>query len=368
MRGSQPFDKLEVDVPAMLETLGIRNVSVYGDECEFSCPFTGHAFGDSSPSAYMNVETTLWMCHGCKRKGDAAIFLAELESVPVYTARRWLREKYSTNSNILPDGWGAKMLESLRGSDEESESVREPLDEERAHRAFTRIDWSAYAASEAELPLLSYMLARGFEPSTLTNWGFVVDQRDERVVFPVRDENGGLVGFKGRAITQERAPRYRVMGDTPRSIERHGELYGFGTYDVSSVLFGADRAVVEHELIVCEGELNVVMLHQLGQKHAVGIGGSYLSDEQARIARDLAPERIVLLVDDPAPTDERPDGDGRWISEAVAKLEPFVPVRVCASHEGDPASMDPVVLLRLIAESRTLLRWKMAGTLGYSLD
>ena len=98
-----------IDVPHMLGALKIRNITrATPEEVQFSCPFPEHRHGDESPSAYMNVETTAWMCHGCKRKGNAVSFVADFEGISNLQARRLLREAYDTTFREPEEGSAVK--------------------------------------------------------------------------------------------------------------------------------------------------------------------------------------------------------------------------------------------------------------------
>lgn len=355
------IDLSKIDVVDMLQSLGMRNISLAGGELNFSCPFPGHAFGDSSPSAYMNATSTLWICHGCKMKGDAVSFLAEVEQVPPYKAARWLRQRYCVDDGSVVDSYVEDLRKLMAGERTEVESPRTLP--ESAWMGMIRIDWLAAMLATKRPAPLEYMLSRGFSPSVLAQFEVSWDPRSRRIAFPLRHRDGGLAGFKARAYEPDVVPKYRVLGDTERSIASRGKQYGFAPYNPSRVLFAADvaRPNIDGEIVLVEGELNVMAMHDWCMDHAVGLGGSYVSDEHVSMLRGSGADTIVVLVDDPTPTQQFPEGDDRWLRDAVSRLEKHINVRVCARHDGDPCSMGRESTRELLAGAMTPLQWDISG-------
>lgn len=365
------FDLSVVDVEEFLTAMRIRNLyRASWEYWRFSCPFPGHAHGDEDPSAQMRDDDTRWTCHACKRGGNAITFLAEYEGVSTLEARRWLREAFGDGFREPEGGaaaeWDAHFAGPSSGAaDCHPQQVYLPEDMLDRYR----MDWiDAFCEwSETKDQLaLGYMFNRGFEPETLIEWEIGYDERGGRFTIPIRDEEGKLVGFKGRAWDPQRKPKYLVLGDAPGRPVR----FGFPTYEKSMIVFGLNRAKHDGTLILVEGELNVIAMHQKGWPECVAIAGSSLSDHQARLIRGAA-ERVVLLFDsDPAgdvATWGRDDGPIHHPG-AVDMLEPFMNVWVCPEHEGDPASMDPTEIEDCLASAgsslmmRTYVRPSMVGS------
>lgn len=324
-----------IDVENFLEALEVENLErATVDEFIFSCPFPGHNHGDSSPSAYMNTgevdedKTSLWYCHGCKRKGNAVTFLAEHENISKMKAQRWLREQYDSSFREPKEGtfsaeWDAhfEKLEMKRKI-----ITNEPLEEYLLDQYYINWDFQAYGHSEYVLDKVYYMFDRGFNSDTLNDWQIGWSQRDERITIPIRDNDGSLVGFKGRAIDAERVPKYKLLGDLPTRQPK----YGYPMYDPGKIVFGLYRAM-STDLILVEGELNVVAMHQLGYTNTVGLGGSNLTDHQIKLIKWHA-DSVILFFDS--------DRAGNSVAaNAIEALEPFMPVRIVDSHEGDPADV-----------------------------
>jgi DNA primase len=353
------LDLTKVDVEEFLEGLRIRNLQRADSEYwRFSCPFAGHSHGDETPSAQMRDDNTAFHCFGCKRSGNAITFLSEYEGVAFLEARRWIREM-----------WGGGFVEPLHGAANEWIEAREAagfffgcpspdaspqviLPEETLQRfdvdwADAFCEWSETHHDQVGVDYtpLGYMFSRGFEPETLMDWEIGYDDQGERFTIPVRDEEGSLVGFKGRAWDPDRHPKYLALGDKP---DRPGR-YGFPTFEKSLVVFGLPKAHSARRLIICEGELNVLAMHQKGFPNTVAIAGSSLSGAQARLIREHCDEALIFfdsLRDDGSEDEAGMDATWGYLDErkryhpgAVDALEPHMRVLVAPEHVGDPADM-----------------------------
>lgn len=336
----------------MLEVLDIRNVrKATSDEYIFSCPFPLHEDGDNSPSAYMNTgeeqpwKATQWFCHACKQRGDARSLVAYMLDVNPMTAGRMLKQAYDPTS-YDPDQMN--MVERLRRIRESAaqrrmiENKTTPILSEDEIDRFS-VDWDAaadaYALGEG-FAGTDYILERGFYPWTLNDWQVGYCEMTKRIVIPVRNENGSLIGFKGRAHLPEHKPKYLNLGDRPGKQAR----FGFTPYEQSQVVFGIDRAEpVKDTLIIVEGELNVLALYQHGIKNAVAINGSYFSNEKAKLIIRHCDHALLFLDTDNAGFaaiwgyDKK---DGGRVPGVVEMLSKHIRVSLTPDHDGDPASME----------------------------
>jgi 5S rRNA maturation endonuclease (ribonuclease M5) len=132
---------------------------------------------------------------------------------------------------------------------------------------------------------VEYLERRGIDQDARQRWRVGWDEQLERVVIPAQDERGTLRFLIRRAIDDRSQPKY---------------LYTKG-YPKTSILFGAcsiDREQVRSlGLILCEGPLDVIRLHQNGYRSAVAILGTGISKKQARLVDMLRPKRVYLIFD-----------------------------------------------------------------------
>ena len=339
------FDPANIEVGDYLECLEIRNISKATDlEYRFSCPFPGHENGDENASAYMNAETTTFFCHGCKMRGNAIHFAAQLLDISPLEAIRLLKERYQPGY-LNPDA--VSMVEEVRKL-REARGVRPPsqpiLPEETLYRF--GVEWerakAAHRRQEGFAPC-DYMFERGFAWQALAFWGLGYDEISGRITIPVRDEAGNLIGFKGRAWWDSAPPKYLILGDKPNRPAR----YGWPCYFPSRVVFGAHRIRPDSDLVVCEGELNVIAMWQKTTRFAVAINGSHFTEHHARIIRRVARSVTLFLDSDEAGTEAT--------ANMTRLLDPFMPVKIVPPHEGDPADMTSDQIELLLGEARSAL-------------
>jgi DNA primase len=176
------------------------------------------------------------------------------------------------------------------------------------------------------------MFERGFEPETLMEFDIGFDDISKRISIPARDEEGRLLGFKGRAWWDDARPKYLALG---------GEKHGFEPYEVSRVLWGLHVAKESGEgpLIVIEGELNALMMHQHGFPRTVGISGRRLSRIQVDLIKKYA-DSVIIYFDD---LDDS--------LEAASKLVMDLNVMVVPEHDKDAADSTQEEVLDLLSSA-----------------
>lgn len=167
----------------------------------------------------------------------------------------------------------------------------------------------------------AYLDARGIDTSTRGKWELGWHEAEERLVIPAYDERGNFRFLIKRQVKGGGSLKY---------------LYTEGAIK-TSILFGAcyldENAVASDGLVLVEGSIDTIRLHQIGVRNAVGILGSGLSKKQVRLIDKFNPRRVFLFFDkDSAGVDN--------IRDAKTKLTrlPLFVVRF-PKHRSDPAEM-----------------------------
>jgi DNA primase len=326
-------DLTGIDVMDLMERLEARNARATsgGDEVNFSCFGATHSHGDESPSAYMNLDNTLWFCHGCKMRGSAIQLVMLVQNVAQPTAERWLRETYGIEFN---EPMGGSMVAEMDLRFRESAPPVHPTPPPRSWLSSVRVDWSQYDDGDTDEEWVDYILRRGYNFSTLASWDIGYDYLSDRLTIPVFDVDDELVGVKARGWRPDQQPKYLILGD--RSATR----YGFQPYEASDVVFGLHRATQCKLAVLCEGELNAIALSQMGIERPVATGMSYFSERHARELVQEA-EEVVIFYDSDKAGSEGVEGttaaSGKHRAGARELLEPHVRVRVVQ----EPNGMDP---------------------------
>lgn len=337
------LDLNKIDVYEFLNELGMNNIREENKDVWYSCFSDQHYRGDANPSASMEKGTTRFYCFSCGMHGNAVSFLAELENVSPIQSSIWIKERFlgasvPDQSTILDN---VKEILNSKTNGRHSERTIPVLPENEVQRRIidwrSELAWIKYSGEEQldtnDTPVV-YMLERGFTPEVLNKFQIGWDKISERICIPVRNEDGELIGFKARTL--EGQPRYIVLG---------GPEYGFEPYETRKVLFALDKYEPrwDNQIIVCEGELNAIALHQHGYTNAVGISGKFISDEQAELIVKYGQNCVLIF-------DEVDDA-----ITAAKKLRHRIPTRIIPEHDKDPADCDATELEWLLQSSKSSL-------------
>jgi len=326
-----------VDIEHMLSSMGVENVASRGDEVQFSCPFPGHAYGDRNPSNSMNKETTAWNCFGCHRAGNAITFVAMFEGISPAKAFHWLNQAYNKSYQSKD---AATVLEECIGKSEKTNKI--VSNTTITNGPVRTVNWAKVAENIGNAPeSLVYMLERKFAPVTLSAYEISYDEISDRIAIPIKNKSGELVGYKARTPYDNVAPRYIVLGDVGGD-----STYQFKPCKISLEVFNLHR-YSSGDVIICEGELNAIMLTQLGYR-AIAISGSNPSDYQLEAIANTFDEVILFLDSDKA---------GKKCLKKISKeLEFNCVVKTVAEHEGDACSLTANECHTLIKQSQSSLQ------------
>ncbi len=262
------------------------------------CPF--HA--EKTPSFHVHVDRGFFYCFGCGAKGDAFDYVMRTRGVGFVEALALLGER--TGIAVEP----ASPRQGRRRDLQEVNALalaffRAQLEAGPAlayleGRGLTRasIDaWELGFAPDAWDGLLRHALTKGARDEDLIAAGLLIesergrryDRFRDRVIFPIRDGLGRLLGFAGRVLG-DALPKYLNTPETD-------------LFKKSELLYGLDRARAairaSGEVIVVEGYMDVIALHQEGFANAVAALGATLTSEQAEALARLDTRRVLLAFD-----------------------------------------------------------------------
>lgn len=287
------------------------------------CPF----HHEKTPSFTVSPAKEIFKCFGCGKSGNSISFLMEHEKLSYVEALRWLAARYNIEveeTEVSPE---------KRQAQQTSESLF--IINAFAQEFFSRQLWETEAGQNIGL---SYLKERGFSdeiirkfgigyapdgrdvlareavsrqynPELLQKAGLVVERNGalqdnyrDRIVFPIHNPTGKVIGFGARLIkSNDRAPKYI---NTPEN-----ELYVksrllYGTYFARQAIDRAD------ECFLVEGYTDVVSLHQAGIENVVASGGTSLTQEQLRLIKRYTKNLTILY-----------DGDAAGVKAAMRGLD-----------------------------------------------
>ena len=282
-----------------------------GQEFVGLCPF----HSEKSPSFTVSREKQLWYCFGCSEGGDLFDFIMKAEAVDFPQALKMLADRAGVELEEHRGGGRKRAQEKLRSKEAN----------QLAAQYFHHILLNHRAGARA----LRYLEKRGVEPETIETFqvGFAplsasadnllrflrkkgvsdeeavraglalgadgrrtIDRFRGRLMIPILDESGTVIGFGGRAMDST-PPKYLNSPDT-------------AIYQKGRTIFGlshARKAIAKQErALLVEGYFDVMMAHQNGIDIAVASSGTAFTEDQVRMLRKIAQEVLVCLDSDDA--------------------------------------------------------------------
>ena len=317
-----------------------------GSTHKCNCPF----HNEKTPSFTVNDARQIFHCFGCGAGGDVFRFVMDYEKIDFVTAVNVLAERVgveivyeggqpekSGNKNVLyklhteaAAFYHRMLLESPEGAE-----ARRYLEERDLPPDILKAFQVGYAPNGWE-ELLSRALKKGYTAEQLEAAGLAVpserggktshyDRFRNRVMFPICDQMGRVIGFSGRIMNKaEKGAKYV---NSPETLLFHK----------SSILFAFDKArkpiVESRQAIVVEGQIDAIRCHQAGLNNVVASQGTALTENHARLIKRYADEVVLVL-----------DSDAAGLKAALASSEIFIAnelsVRVVTLPQGeDPDSL-----------------------------
>jgi DNA primase len=287
------------------------------------CPF----HNEKSPSFTVSPVKEIYKCFGCGRSGNTISFLMEHEKYSYVESLRWLAARYNVEveekevspevrqqqqvgeSLYIINGFAQKFFsDTLFGSEEGQDIGLSYLRERSFNADIIRKFQLGYDPDQRDVFARAAVAAQ-FNPELLVKTGLVV-QRDERlvdnyrgrIIFPVHNHTGKVIGFGARIIkTNDRAPKYI---NTPEN-----EIYV-----KSKILYGSwlARQAIDRqdECLLVEGYTDVISLHQAGVENVVASGGTSLTVDQLRLIKKYTNHLTIIY-----------DGDSAGIKAALRGLD-----------------------------------------------
>lgn len=307
------------------------------------CPF----HSEKTPSFSVAPDKQIYYCFGCAAGGDVIRFVMEIEGITFVEAVRQLGEQAGIPipSNEKPDPVKEDIRIQMRKALELAAQVyhyilmnnkaggpaRKYLRQRGVQLETVKEFQLGFAPVEGDF-LLEFMKRRGIQERILEEAGLIVprdsstgrtgyyDRFRGRVLFPIHDTQGRVIGFGGRALGEGK-PKYL---NSPETL----------LFRKKNHLFNLHRARrwmrKEQQTIILEGYMDVIAVWQAGIKTGIATLGTALTEEQARIIRRNAETAIICY-----------DADEAGQSAAMRGLE-LLASQQCIVKVGQmPHNLDP---------------------------
>jgi len=290
--------------PRLLIKAGIKFHGSGEDHIMCLCPF----HEDHNASMAINIRNNLFYCHGCHATGNIIMFVQKLFEKDFAAAVAYCQE------NLFIEGMS--QLEDPEKS-VDAKKFRNIMD------LATLFFYNALTMTNHGVPAMEYLHRRnipadliqrfgiGFAPDSwnLLRDGFAsknfsmedlfacglirkknnryFDSMRNRIIFPIRDHRGKVLCFHGRRIDDGNEWRF-IFTPATRFFDKRKSFFGLST--------ALSEIKIKEEVIIVEGEFDVLSMHRLGFKNTVSILGSQFSYYHAKILSQYA-KRIYFMFD-----------------------------------------------------------------------
>ena len=289
-----------VDVVSSYVTLSKKGGNYFG-----LCPFHNEKTGSFSVAP----DKQIYYCFGCHHGGGVIHFIMEIENLDFPDAVRFLAKR--ANMEVPEDNAGLeesrcrqRVLAVNRDaarwfyqnlSRPEGAAVAAYMERRKISRK-TAMDFGLGASLDSWDALLTAMQEKGYTKADLLAAGLVVanqkgrtyDKFRNRLMFPVIDVKGDVVAFGGRVLDKSE-PKYMNTTETIVYSKRRN-LYGINLA----------KKTKRPNFILCEGNIDVITLHQAGFDNAVASMGTALTTEQTKILSRYTKELVFCFDNDTA--------------------------------------------------------------------
>ena len=269
------------------------------------CPFHSEKTGSFSVSP----DKQIYHCFGCKKGGGVINFIMEEENLSFPEAVQHLakragmevpeeegdREAGRRRQRLLDLNRDAARFYYQLLQQPEGRAVQAYLDRRQIRKA-TAVKFGMGASVDSWDTLLTAMTKKGYTKAELLEAGLVVQNKNgglydkfrNRLMLPVVDTRGDVVAFGSRVLDKSE-PKYMNSSETP-------------VYSKRRVLYGLNLAkkTKRPNIILCEGNLDIVTLHQAGFDNAVASMGTALTLEQIRLLSRFTKELVLCYDNDNA--------------------------------------------------------------------
>ena len=272
------------------------------------CPF----HGEKTPSFYVSTSKQMYKCFGCGEGGDVIKFVMSMENLEFMDALKLLAKQCGVDVNT--------------NMNEETKLKMEKINKfQNIHREAARYYFSNLITSKnpgynylrnrglddkiikkfglgyslkSWDSLKNYLLSRGYTNEELSECGLITYKKENnksydkfrnRVMFPIFDYRGNVIGFGGRVL-DDSEPKYLNSPDT-LIFNKRFNLYGLNF---------SRKEIIDKTIILVEGYMDLISLYQYGIKNVVATLGTALTDQQGMLIKRYADSAIISYDSDDA--------------------------------------------------------------------
>lgn len=266
-----------------------------GTNWKARCPF----HNEKTPSFMVSRDKQIWHCFGCGEGGDIFEFVQKIENIEFGEALRLLADKAGVKLkkvNLEEVSQKTKLQDLLKIAanffhlallkSQEGQIARDYI-AKRELKPDIVADFKIGYAPDSWDKLLNFLIKKGYKQNDILLSGLVVkndkgqlyDRFRQRLMFPIFDQHGAVVGFTGRILDEKKQDQGGKYVNTPQTA----------IYNKSLVIYGLDKAKNEIKkkdlAVIVEGNMDVIASHQAGIENVVASSGTALTQEQLKLLK-----------------------------------------------------------------------------------
>jgi len=289
-------------------------VDVVGGYVKLS-PRAGNHFGlcpfhnEKTPSFSVNRDKQIYYCFGCNAGGNVISFIRQIENIEFLDALKLLADRVHFN---LPEKNTSPQVK-IQAAERETAAELNKIAARHYHE-------NLYADNPSAISAREYLAKRGADPALVKRFGLGLspdgwtglinafpetppkdfctaglakekdgrfyDRFRGRLMFPIIDTRARVIGFGGRIMGNEEGAKYINSPET-------------ALFKKSDCLYGLHLAkkTRPREIIIVEGYMDVLTMHQHGFKNTVGVLGTAMRSSHARLIRNVGANTAILILD-----------------------------------------------------------------------
>ncbi|HMU45972.1 MAG TPA: DNA primase [Chitinophagaceae bacterium] len=287
------------------------------------CPF----HNEKTPSFTVSPSKEIYKCFGCGRSGNTISFIMEHEKYSYVETLKWLANKYgveieetfqtdeqkqsqlAADSLYILNQFAAQYFSKQLFETEEGQDIGLAYFKERGYREDIIKKFQLGYSPEQKDAFTKEAIAKQYNAELLIKSGLSANRNDQlvdnyrgRVIFPVHNHSGKVLGFGARILkSNEKAPKYI---NTPENEIYIKSKILYGSYFARQAIDKAD------ECLLVEGYTDVISLHQAGVENVVASGGTSLTPDQLRLIKKYSNNLTIIY-----------DGDAAGVKAALRGLD-----------------------------------------------
>ncbi len=277
------------------------------------CPF----HNEKTPSFHVSPAKGIYKCFGCSKGGDSVRFIMDHENYSYVESLRYLAEKYhieveevemtskmkaelsEKESLFAIHQFAQKYFSDILFNHDEGKQIALPYFKERQFSletikkfqlGFCLSSWDAFTKDA---------LQNGYTKEQLAKSGIVIEKEGkyydrfrERVIFPIHNISGRILGFGGRILISDKTKAKYINSPETDIYNKSKILYGLH--------FAKNAIVKEDNCLLVEGYTDVISMHQSGIENVVSSSGTALTVDQIRLIKKYTSNITIIYDGDPA--------------------------------------------------------------------